>query len=415
MNNRFGLAIALAAIFLNFLSFGIILPFLPLFAKEFGAGGLAIGILFSAFAFSQFIFNPILGRLSDRFGRRPIIIIALFGEGLYNLALIFSFSFWWLLGARIIGGIFGSSTGVIQAYLSDITSPNNRIKVMGYFGAAFGAGFIAGPAIGSYFSETLIDLPGCLLFHGYKFCPFYYVPQTNFLLPFLIASIISFAAAILAYFFLKESKVAQPLPRLEHNTFLGGFYYVFSQKAILFWIAFYFIGIFIFSSMETVFSIFSQFKFDLTARKIGYFFSYVGFLAAFVQVVGIAVLNRYLKDIVIVMLGGFLIGASFLFFPLADNLFNYLLVLTVFGFGIGFAHPAILSVISKLSHQEDYGVVLGATQGAGRLAQIFGSFWAGFSYQYFSPNIPFFSGGVIMFIAFFILLFLYLKNNKMIL
>lgn len=413
-NHRFGFWIILATVFLNFLSYGIIIPFLPFYAEKFGGGGFAVGLLFAAYALSQFIFTPFIGRLSDRIGRRPIIILSLFGEALSLLALVFAFAYWWLLLVRIFGGIFGSITGVAQAYLSDITSAEKKTKAMGYFGAAFGAGFIAGPALGSYFSGATLNFPGCLLIEGYKFCLTNYVPQSDFLAPFLVASVISFIASAIAYFFLKESLTPESLvAEKKHETFFQGFSYVFRHKLILFWIAFYFIGIFNFSNLETIFAIFTKFKFGLSPKEIGYFFIYVGLLTAFVQIAGISFLARYLKDIQILLIGGFLSGLSYIILPFAPSVPYYFFFLAIFAFGVGLSSPAILGIISKLSHREDYGVTLGVTQSSARLAQVAGSFWAGFSYQYISPASPMLSAGIVMFCAFLIFFILWLKKYEL--
>lgn len=410
-NNRLGLWIILTTVFLNFLSYGIIIPFLPFYAEKFGGGGFAVGLLFAAYALSQFIFTPFIGRLSDRVGRRPIIILSLFGEALSLLALIFAFAYWWLLLARIFGGIFGSITGVAQAYLSDITPAEKKTKIMGYFGAAFGTGFIAGPALGSYFSGATLNFPGCLLIEGYKFCLSDYAPQSDFFAPFLVASVISFIASIVAYFFLKESLTPESLvAEKKRETFFQGFSYVFRHKLILLWIAFYFIGIFNFSNIETIFAIFTKFKFGLSPKEIGYFFIYVGFLVALIQVIGISFLVRYLKDIQILLIGGFLSGLSYVILPFAPSVPYYFFFLAIFAFGVGLSSPAILGIISKLSHREDYGVVLGVTQSSARIAQVVGSFWAGFSYQYISPASPMLSAGIVMFCAFLILFILWLKK-----
>jgi len=413
-DNRLGFWIILVTVFLSFLSYGILIPFLPFYAEKFGGGGFSIGLLFAAYALSQFIFTPFIGRLSDRIGRRRIIIFSLLGEALSLLALVFAFAYWWLLLVRIFGGIFGSIAGVAQAYLSDITPAEKKTKAMGYFGAAFGAGFIAGPALGSYFSGATLNFPGCLLIEGYKFCLTDYVPQSDFLAPFLIAGIISFIASVVAYFFLKESLTAESLvAEKKHETFFQGFSYVFRHKLILFWIVFYFIGIFNFSNLETIFAIFTKFKFGLSPKEIGYFFVYVGLLAAFVQIAGISFLVRRLKDIHILLIGGFLSALSYVILPFAPDVPYYFFFLAIFALGVGLSAPAILGIISKLSHREDYGVVLGVTQSSARLAQVLGSFWAGFSYQYISFASPMLSAGIIMFLAFSILFVLWLKKYEL--
>lgn len=406
--SRFDLGIILTAVFLNFVSYGIIIPFLPLYAEKFGVGGFGIGLLFASYAIAQFIFTPIMGRLSDEWGRRPVLIVSLLGEGFYLIALIFSFSFWWLLGVRVIGGVFGSFTGVAQAYLSDITASESRTRAMGYFGAAFSAGFIAGPIVGSYFSTFSINLPGCLFIKGYELClPQHIIADASiFAVPFLVAGIINLFAGALAYFFLKESLAVSSLP-----AFFQGFSYVFSQKPILFLMGFYFLGIFAFSNLETIFSIYSQNQIGLSPQSIGYLFGLAGFLAAFSQIILLPLLSRFMKDAAILALGGFILALGLILLAISPNIPFYVFAISItIGFGVGLSSPAVLSLLSKIASEENYGIVLGTNQSLARLSQVLGSMFAGFGFQYITPNSPFLIAGLIMFFAFFVFIFRFYRD-----
>lgn len=427
MFRKFPLIIVLASIFLDFLGYGIIIPFLPFYIQKFEIGGLAIGLFFTSYAIAQFIFTPFWGRLSDKWGRRPIIILSLFGTAVYLLIFIVMPSLWWLLGARIIGGIFGSSMAVGQAYISDITPDRGKTASMGYFGAAYGAGFIAGPALGGYFANAGIGLPDCLLIGKRALCVTGYISGSPLIIPFIIASLLAFIGGVTAYIFLPESLSLRKsyffrashgrdmiFPRLNENNhwrFLNGFSYVFRQKKILFLILLYFLGIFSFVNLESVFSIFSSLKFSLTPKDIGYFFSYIALLTIITQVVVVPYFSRRLSDFIILLAGGFCFGVGLLLLPLAPTTAGFIGILTIVSLGIGLSYPAILGMISKLSDNNDYGVVMGVTQSAAHLAQIFGSLWAGFTFQYIFPSAPFISGGIIMLTVFIIVLRIYWKNG----
>jgi multidrug resistance protein len=175
------LAIIFLTIFIDLIGFGIVLPLLPFYAQDFGASPMIIGLLVAIHPGMQFVFGPIWGRLSDRVGRRPILLLGLVGSGLSYLLFGLATSLWWLLASRIMQGIAGANVPVAQAYIADSTDVENRTRGMGLVGAAFGLGFIAGPAIG-----------GVLVNFGYA-------------VPGLFAAALSILNAGAAYFYLPES------------------------------------------------------------------------------------------------------------------------------------------------------------------------------------------------------------------
>lgn len=424
-SNRFPIVIVLLSTFLDFLGYGIIISFLPFYAQKFEVGGFVIGLFFTSYAIAQFIFTPLWGRISDHIGRRPVIILSLFGTAGYLFIFMFTPSLWWLLGARIIGGIFGSSMAAGQAYISDVMPDEKKTAGMGYFGAAYGAGFIAGPALGSFFVNTGISLPGCLLISGRALCVTDYISDSRLVMPFIIASLLAFIGGVIAYIFLPESLPLRKSylretrgdmisPRLNQNNyswFLNGFSYIFRQKTILFLILLYFLGIFSFVNLETVFSIFSNLKFNLTSKDIGYFFSYIALLTIVIQIIVVPYFSRRLNDFIILLAGGFCFGVGLLILPLVATMIGFIGALTITALGIGLSYPSILGMISKLSGKENYGATMGITQGMAHLAQIFGSLWAGFAFQYIFPSAPFLTGGIIMLTVFIVTLRIYWKNG----
>ena len=147
--NRASLAIVYATVFLDLVGFGIIIPVLPFLARSFGASGFWIGVLLTAYSAAQFLGAPLLGRLSDRHGRRPVLLLTLLGSVLSYLLMGFASSLALLIVARALAGLFGGSIAAAQAYIADVTIPAERSKFMGILGAAIGMGFVVGPAIGS--------------------------------------------------------------------------------------------------------------------------------------------------------------------------------------------------------------------------------------------------------------------------
>lgn len=377
-SRKLGIIIVTVSVFLDFLGYAIILPLLPFFAEKFGAGGFAIGLLFTSYALAQFVFITIWGRISDHIGRRPVIIISLIGTTVYLAAFAFVPSIAALILLRLLGGIFGSSTAVAQAYMADVLPPQERIRGMGYIGAAFGAGFIIGPAIGSFFSGIHI------------------------LLPFLAASGVTFIAAAGAYFFLPESLTGAVRAGQSYEK-RRGLIAVLGDWRISLMIFLYFLGIFSFSNMETIFAIFSEYKFVLTPKDIGYFFAYVGALAAFIQIFVTPRLSRFSSDLRTAVLGGLFLTLGYFAMVGSHNLLQYNGALTILALGIGLSQPTLMSILSKLSGAGEEGFVLGLSQSAGRIAQIFGSLWAGYAYQYIGPAFPLVTAGLAMSLGFIIM------------
>ena len=178
------LIIIFITVFIDLIGFGMVIPILPFFAETepFNATPFEIGMLLASYSVMQFIFSPILGRLSDKYGRRPVLFLSLIGSAIGYLVIGFGFALWIVFLGRLIGGITGGNISTAQAYIADVTTRENRAKGMGLFGAAFGLGFIFGPAIAGILSKYGIHVP------------------------FLFAAGLSFANAIALYFFLPETR-----------------------------------------------------------------------------------------------------------------------------------------------------------------------------------------------------------------
>src|SRR6266446_4305898 len=190
---RSPLLVIFITIFIDLVGFGIVIPVLPFYAEgtKFGATPREVGLLFASYSFMQLIFAPVLGRLSDKYGRRPILLISLLGTSLGFLILGFATTLWMLFLGRIIDGISGGNISTAQAYIADVTTKKDRAKGMGLIGAAFGLGFVFGPAIGGVLSRWGINIP------------------------FLFAGGLAFANAILLYFVLPETVTADHPARVS--------------------------------------------------------------------------------------------------------------------------------------------------------------------------------------------------------
>ncbi|MEJ7666438.1 MAG: MFS transporter [Hymenobacter sp.] len=235
------LVIIFVTVFIDLLGFGIIIPLLPFYAESFGASALTIGLLGTSFSLMQFLFSPIWGRWSDRIGRRPVILFGLMGPCLSHLVLALSTSLMLLFLARIIGGIAGATIPAAQAHIADVTTPENRAKGMGMIGAAFGLGFIFGPAIGGVLSRVS--------------------PET----PMWFASALCLANFIAAWFLLPESRVADSWTRTLGR--VEAFRHALRKPTLVLLMAPFFIVTMAFSGFETTFALFGEAKLALRRRR----------------------------------------------------------------------------------------------------------------------------------------------------
>src|SRR5918998_2491 len=178
---RSPLLVIFVTVFIDLVGFGIVIPVLPLYVPQFDATPRALGLLLASYSVMQLIFTPVLGGLSDRYGRRPVLLLSLIGTGVGFLIMGFATTLWMLFVGRILDGITGGNISTAQAYVADVTTEENRAKGMGMFGAAFGLGFIFGPAIGGILSRWGVHVP------------------------FLFAGALAFANALLLYFVLPET------------------------------------------------------------------------------------------------------------------------------------------------------------------------------------------------------------------
>ncbi|MBT4464116.1 MAG: MFS transporter, partial [Rhodospirillaceae bacterium] len=254
-------------VFIDLVGFGLIIPLLPFYAEHFQASPMVVGFVMAVYSLAQFIAAPFWGRTSDRIGRRPVLLVTLAGGAVSYVMLGFADSLWLLIGARVLGGFMAGNISTAFAYVADITTPENRAKGMGTVGAAFGLGFIAGPAIGG-----ILAGPDPL--------------NADFLTPSLVAAGLSLTALIMAFMLLKESlpedvrqKLADTPPKKRSEQFRAAL----AKPNVGLLIGLSFLATFVFAGMETTFAMWSERKFHWGPQQNGYLFAYVGLLVALIQ------------------------------------------------------------------------------------------------------------------------------------
>jgi DHA1 family tetracycline resistance protein-like MFS transporter len=353
---RSPLVVIFTTVFIDLVGFGIVIPVLPFYAEgsRFNATPRTVGLLFASYSIMQLIFSPILGRLSDKHGRRPVLLISIIGTGIGFLMLGFATTLWMLFVGRILDGITGGNISTAQAYIADITTKENRAKGMGLIGAAFGLGFVFGPAIGGILSRWGVAVP------------------------FLFAAGLCFANALLLYFTLPETVTPDHPARVSAAGGRGLAQLIQSLKdpRLGFVLVIYFLFIVAFSIMTTAFSLFTMFRFGYDAQHTGYLFAYVGILAVIVQGGLIGRLVKRFGEMKLVIVGAFLFAGSLFAVPFVGPQAGGLLALLVggglFSIGNSLSAPSLTSLASKSVGAGEQGSVLGVTQSVASLARAVG-------------------------------------------
>jgi len=348
------LLIIYLTVFIDLVGFGIVIPALPFYVESeaFRATPFEIGILFASYSLMQFIFSPILGSLSDKYGRRPILFFSIVGSAAGYFFIGFAFALWMVFVGRIVAGITGGNISTAQAYIADVTTRENRAKGMGLFGAMFGLGFVFGPAIGGILSRYGIHVP------------------------FLFAAILSLLNALLVYFILPETvKLNSPVAvKFRKNRFAELFD---SLKDAQFGTlnAVYFFLVTAFSIMTYAFVLYTIFRFDYNAEQNGYIFAFIGILAVVFQGGLFERLVKKFGENPLMIVGCLMMTASFIAIPFvspnAGGLTALLIVTALLAIGNSMASPAITSLASKVSHDEQ-GKSLGVLQSGASLARAIG-------------------------------------------
>ncbi|HVN79213.1 MAG TPA: MFS transporter [Terriglobia bacterium] len=371
------LLIIFVTVFLDLVGFGIVLPLLPFYAQNFGATALVIGLLSTSFSLMQFLFAPLWGRISDRIGRRPIILLGLLGSSVSYLIFGLASSLLILFISRICAGIAGANISTAQAYIADSTPPEKRAKGMGLIGAAYGLGFIFGPAIGGVLSRYALNLPP------------------------LVASALAFGNFIGALFLLPES--LQPENRTSHSH--RGLNFVRMKRALQhpqlgIFLSLFFISTFAFANLEATFALMTQKRFGFNAHENGYLFAYIGVLITIMQGALIGRLVKWVGERKLISTGLFCMIFGLGLLPYASHVLGLLLTLAVLTFGQGVTNPSISSSISQVTGPEDQGGILGVAQSMGSMARILGPIWGGLVFDRLGYQYPYVTGGLFMTLAF---------------
>jgi DHA1 family tetracycline resistance protein-like MFS transporter len=373
MNKR--LFSIILVVFIDLLGFSLILPLLPYYAETFKASETTTGILIASYALMQLIGAPILGRLSDRFGRRPVLLISVFGTFLGFLLLGFANALWMLFVSRIIDGITGGNLSVAQAYISDVTDEKSRSKGLGMIGAAFGLGFIIGPVTGGLLS------------------------QWGYAVPAFAAAAISFINLILIYAWLPESLTAEKRaqmtekrPAITLNALIIAFKRPFTGSIL---ITRFFFGL-AFAIFQTIFSLYALGKFNLTARDTGFVLTYVGVLSVIVQGFLVGRLTSRFREDILITASVVLMGISLLGWALAPSVLWLYIIMTPTALSGGLLNTLLSSTLTKAVAPQEIGGILGLSAAVESSTRIIAPLLGGVLLQQIGAWAPGAFGAVVM-------------------
>jgi DHA1 family tetracycline resistance protein-like MFS transporter len=368
--------LVLLTVFIDLLGFGIIIPLLPFYAQHFGAAPTVIGLLSSSYSFMQFLFVPFWGRLSDRIGRRPIILMSVTGSFVSYLIFGFADSLTVLFISRMLAGFMGANISTAQAYIADSTSFEERAKYMGLIGAAFGVGFMLGPFIGGVMSKISYGAPG------------------------FFASGLSLINAVLAFFMLPESNKDKSAParKLKLLNF-AAIRDAFHKRGIGALVLVFFFYTVAFSILYVAFPLFSERVLKYDAAQNGYFFAYVGLIAVIIQGGVIGRLAKKFGEKPLVVTGLVSFFAALILVPITHGLGTLIILATLLAIGSAFITPSLTSLISKYAGAGEQGGTLGVSQSFSSLGRVIGPFLGGLIIGAVGLAWPFYTGGIMILIA----------------
>ena len=354
---------------LDMIGFGIVAPILGRYADRFGASGFQVGLLFASFSLAQMIFAPILGRWSDRVGRKPVIVISLFGTALGSFITGAAGALWVLFAGRLIDGASGASVSVAQSAITDLATKEQRARMLGMLGMAFGVGFVFGPAIGG-----LAALGG---------------PH----IPFYVAGTLALINAVAAIIRLQETRVpnkAAPTTRV-HVPFRKRRYGALAGVG--------FFSMLAFSGFEATFSLFGGARFNLTEASTAVVFLGVGVVMSAVQGSRIGPLTSRFGSLQLLRNGLVLVSIGLLFLGAAVIWPTMIVALLFMVVGAGISNPSLTALVADSAHEDRRGEALGIQQSASALARVIGPPLAGLAFDHVGIGAPFTFGALIYVLA----------------
>ncbi|MBV9554695.1 MAG: MFS transporter [Alphaproteobacteria bacterium] len=366
------MAILFLIVLIDLIGFGLVIPLLPFYAKRFAASPEEVTTLMAVFSLMSMLTAPVWGRLSDRVGRRPVLMVSMAAAGLAYLWMAFANALWMIFAARALAGACAGNIAAANAYIADVTTPENRARGMGMIGAAFGLGFIIGPALGGVVAGNN-------------------VATADLRTPGLIACALSLTALLGIVFALKESLPVGLPPRARRGR-IEALRDAMARKALARLLAIFFLTILAFAGMEATFALWAMAQFGWGPMQIGYVFTYVGVLSAAMQGGLIGRLTARFGEEKLLFAGLAAIAAGLLVLPVADGLPPLIVAVSLLALGMGAMQPSLNSLISRGAGAEEQGEVMGVAQSVASLSRVLGPLVAGALFAGVGRDSPFLFG-----------------------
>ncbi len=361
--------------FVDMIGFALIVPLLPFYATSFGADAFTVGLLMGIFAFGQMLTSPHWGRLSDRVGRKPVMIASQFISATAFVVFAFADSVPVLLICRFLQGVGGGSLGAVSAYVSDAVGPDERAKALGWITACTSAGVMVGPAIGS-------------LTVGYSKAA-----------PGLIAAAFCLANMLFTFLWLQEARARSTNPRVKPRPKIAG-----QVKEVLLhpgvtvngliWI--YTAGMMAFMSMTGIMALYLEFRFQITEQNIGWFYVAVGFVSMLMRGMILGRVVHWLGEVRTLRLGAATLGLGLAGIPFAGTPITFAIIMLLVPTGTALLFPCTTSLVTRYADPDEVGQTVGVQQAFGGVSRLTAPIWAGAVYQGIGEQVPFWIGGALV-------------------
>jgi len=375
-DNR-ALSVMFAVVFINLVGFGLLVPLIPFFAQTLNAGPWQVSLIFAAYSLGQFFAEPLWGALSDKWGRKPVLLITTASNILFYVLLAFAPNVWWAIGIRFLNGIGSGNVSCIQSYVSDMSEPHQRASRMSLIGAAFSLGFVVGPVIGAF------------LVHGGA-------GPEGYRLPLFAAAALSGIASLGVLFYVRESR-QRHLHQAPPQNFRRAFAEARKDPIIARVIVATLCYMAAFAGLEATFALWAEARYGWSEKEVGLIFLFIGLTAALMQTIFTRPLVRRFGEARVLAMGLLVFGLGFGLQALNQSaaLITPLVMFATLGQAVIFA--TISAIISKSTAPERQGAMLGLNQATGATARIAGPVIAGFLFSQIGPDGPLWFGTVMCF------------------
>lgn len=370
----------LLIVVIDLIGFGLVIPLLPFYAERFHATPDVVTLVLAIYSLTQLLSAPVWGHLSDRFGRRPVLLTSLAGVALSYLWLASADSLWTLFAARALCGLMAGNITAAFAYVADITTPENRARGMGLMGAAWGLGFIAGPALGGILAGP-------------------HAMTADFETPSLVAAGLSATALLLGLILLKESLPAEVRARnrdAKRVPMRAVIAETFKCRELAFWIGLTFAATLVLAGMETTFAMWTERTFGWGPRPNGYLLAFIGVLNALIQGGLTGRLTKRFGERRLVVQGALALAVGCALFSLSTTPAMLIAVMVIMSYGFSVMFPAMNSLVSRAASSDRQGGVLGLSRSAATLGRVIGPAIAGVLFAFLGKDAPYVASAVLM-------------------